>query len=328
MAEFRALLDHEQIDAVLSLTPYHEQDALVLWAARSRGIRSTSSIISFDNATTREHLLVRSDEILVWNRYNAAELLRSYPDLDEDRVRLIGAPQFDLHQRSDLRIDRATWCEHLSLPLDRPIILYGAGPHQLVPGERHLIESIDASIHAGQVQGDPYLLVRRHPAEPSDDWTALGHRLRHGRVVDPWVAGGRGGSSWPSHDDLVLQMSSLAHAEVHVNVCSSMTLDGAVFDRPQIGPTFAPGAARTELGRIRSLYRQEHWQPIAQSGGLALAVDQQQLRDELTLALRHPEARRDGRRRMVEDVLTFTDGRATARLVDRVGGSGRDGSPP
>jgi len=103
-----------------------------------------------------------------------------------------------------------------------------------------------------------------------------------------------------------------------VNVCSSMTLDGAMFDRPQIGPRFAPGATRAEQRRISDLYDQEHWRPVMDSGGLTVVDDAPQLVAALASALSHPDAGRDGRRRMVREVLTWDDGASAGRLVDAV----------
>jgi hypothetical protein len=319
VAEFRAFLDEHRIDSVVSLTPYHDQDAFLLWAARTTGRPSFTSVISFDNPTTRERLMVRSETIAVWNSFNRSELVRTYPDLAPSAVRITGAPQFDLHRRAELRLSRAEWSDAMGLPPDRPVLLYGAGPSNLVPNERELVLLIDRAISSGRVRGGPHLLVRRHPVDPPDTWRGVGSQLRNGSVVDPWLEGPSAFRSWPTDQDIVLQMSTLAHAEVHVNVCSSMTLDGAVFDRPQIGPAFVPGVGRRDLRRVQDLYRQEHWAPIQRSGGLAVVADEDSLVSELNLALEQPEQRRVGRERMVADVLTFVDGRSTERLVAEIG---------
>lgn len=318
VAHFAELLERTRADAVFSLTPYHDQDGLLLWAARARGVPSVTSVISFDNPTTRERLLCRSDLVLVWNRHNEAEMLRSYPDLTAERVEVIGAPQFDLHRRPELVQDRGQWAASRQLDPGRPVILYGAGPADLVPGEPGLVRLLDDAITAGRLPGTPQILVRPHPADPVGPWEALGENLRHGRVVAPWTAGSSGVRSWPSASDVVDQMSTLAHCAVHVNVCSSMTLDGAMFDRPQIGPTFAPGASAAELRRIADLYRQEHWRPIAASGGLVTAGDPASLDAAVAAALERPDRGGPGRRHMLRDLLTHDDGRSSERLVDAV----------
>ena len=114
------------------------------------------------------------------------------------------------------------------------------------------------------------------------------------------------------------QMSSLAHSAVHVNVCSSMTVDGAMFDRPQVGPMFVPGADGRQARLVRDFYRQEHWRPVMRSGGLAVAADESSLVAAIAGGLANPDERHEGRRRLLEEVLTFDDGRAASRVVAEV----------
>lgn len=321
VAEFRSFLDEVDATGVLSITPYHDQDGLLLRAARDTGRRSVTSIISFDNPTTRERMVARSERIVVWNRFNADEVLRSYPDLAADRVGIIGAPQFDLHHRADLVLADDEWRSALGLDADRPVILYGAGPPGLVPGEPELVEAIDRAIDDGRVPDRPALLVRRHPADVGDRWDGAATRLRHGTIVLPWATGGTPYRGWPTDDDIRLQMSTLAHAAVHVNVCSSMSLDGAAFDRPQIGPTFLPGIPAAARRRVGRFYRQEHWAPIARSGGVATVADLDELVAELASGLDRPGLRADRRQRMLDEVLTYRDGRSSERLVAEVAGA-------
>ncbi|MGB6057401.1 MAG: CDP-glycerol glycerophosphotransferase family protein [Microthrixaceae bacterium] len=318
VSDFSEFLRANRIAAVLSVAPYHDQEGLLLWAARRSGIPSVTSVISFDNPTTRARWLERSDRVLVWNSFNADEVLRSYPDLTPDRVEVIGAPQFDLHRRPELVMDVARWRKGLEIDDGQPAILYGAGPSSLVPGEAKLVECIDKAISGGQLPGSPVLVVRRHPNDRPEPWHELGRRLKNSRVVDPWPPGSTAFQAWPSEEDLTNQMSSLAHSAVHVNVCSSMTLDGAMFDKPQVGPTFVPGADDETQRRIRTFYQQEHWLPIARSGGLTCAGDESELIAAIRDGLQNPDRLANQRREMISSVLTWDDGKSSRRLVDAV----------
>jgi hypothetical protein len=317
--EFGEFLRRHSIDAVVSITPYHDQDGLLLWAGAGGGVPTLTSVISFDNPTTRARMITRSDRILVWNRFNRDEILRSYLDVTRGQVAIIGAPQFDLHHHPDLRLGDGQWRASLGLPPEGPVILYGAGPSFLVPDEPRLALLIDDAIDHGRIAGRPHLLIRRHPADVPEVWSGLQPTLRHSTLVDPWASTSNPHRSWPTNEDLAVQMSSLAHSSVHVNVCSSMTVDGAVFDRPQIGPSFIPGADAATTSRVADLYRREHWLPIARSGGLVMAPDAASLISAINDGLAHPEAGRDGRHRMLVDILTFLDGRSSDRLVEQVG---------
>jgi hypothetical protein len=316
VAEYASWLTDHRIDAVVSLTPYHRDDQLLLWAASLAGLPTLTTIISFDNPTTRGRMPILGDRVLVWNEANREQIERGYPDLPTGSVRITGAPQFDLHRDPVHILDEGEWRRRMALPADRPVILYGAGPELLLPDEPSLVEAIDEAIASGRIAGRPVVLLRGHPADPVDRWQQFAER-RHVVVAPGW---GRadGGLAWPSDDEIDVQMSTLAHAAVHVNICSSMAIDGAAFDRPVITPTFVPGAPRSRRRRVRSLYRQEHWQPIARSGGVTAVADEPALVAAIGRALAHPEADRDGRRRLVADLLTFDDGRSSARVAAEV----------
>jgi hypothetical protein len=316
VAEYAAWLTEHRIDAVVSMTPYHREDQLLLWAATAAGLPVITAIISFDNPTTRGRLPVLGERVLVWNRTNQAEIERAYPDLAPGAVHVTGAPQFDLHRDPARVLDEAVWRDRLGLPPDRPVILYGAGPEELLPGEPALVIAIDEAIARGRISGDPVVLLRGHPADPADRWTALD--AREHIVVAPGWGRADGGLAWPSDDEIDVQISTFAHAAVHVNICSSMSIDGAAFDRPVITPTFVPDAPPSIRRRIRSLYRQEHWQPIARSGGVTAVGNEAELVAAIERALADPGAGHEGRRRLVADLLTYDDGRSSARVVAEV----------
>jgi hypothetical protein len=318
VGEFAAFLEEADVEAVLSVTPYHDEDALLLVAARRRGLPTLASIISFDNPTTRGRLVVPGDRVLVWNGYNADELVRSYPALRPHQIGLIGAPQFDIHLDERLVLTADEWRRRLGIPERRPVVLYGAGPSSLVPRERELVVAIDRALGDRAIDDRPFLLVRRHPADEAELWQELNDRLRDGMVVHPWEAGPRASLGWPRRSDLEMLVSTLAHSAVHISVCSSMSIDGALADRPQISPRFAPGATRSERRTIEEFYRQEHWRPLGTSGGVAVVDDMGQLIRELETGLKDPSARASGRRELLRRVLTWPDGRATSRLVEEV----------
>jgi hypothetical protein len=126
-----------------------------------------------------------------------------------------------------------------------------------------LVAAIDAAITAGRIQHRPMVLLGATQRPPS----TVGTRMRIWRTwSSPGSGRSDGGLAWPSDDEIDRKMSTLAHSAVHVNICSTMAIDGAAFDRLVITPTFLPGP-RPERRLVRAFYRQEHWQPIARSGG-------------------------------------------------------------
>jgi CDP-glycerol glycerophosphotransferase (TagB/SpsB family) len=109
--------------------------------------------------------------------------------------------------------------------------------------------------------------------------------------------------------------SCLLYSCVHVNVASTMTLDGAIFDRPQIGPAYDDTPERTYDRTARELYLQEHYLPITHSGGLEIAYSRAELIHAVRSAMDDPGRLADGRKRLVREMCTYDDGRATERVA-------------
>jgi hypothetical protein len=239
LEEVGAQIDDLHVDAVLSVTPYHQQEDLFLRAASRRSLPCLTSIISFDNPTTRGWIPVLFDRYLVWNRHNAEQLCRSYPGIEPDRVVVTGAPQFDFYVGDDWRWSEQRWRRELGLAPGRPVILFGGGPEVIVPDEPSFLLDLDAAISRGEIPGDPLVLFRRHPVEPLERWQPYLDRTKHVVVDEPWaVRTGDLTTSSATVVDIERLVATLEHSAVHVNTSSTMTVDGAYFDRPQVGPAY------------------------------------------------------------------------------------------
>lgn len=306
------------LDAVCAVTPYHRREELLLRALARTGMPMVASIISFDNPTSRPWIPVTFDRYLVWNEHNRAEVVRSYPDVEADRVTVTGAPQFDFYANPRWCWDAADWRQRLGLPAGRPVVLFAGGPPEIVPEEPQYLDHLLTATAEGRFGPDPIVLFRRHPMEPAGRWDAV--MDRHPDVVvadDPWPVGpsGRVETSSAGVADIERLVSTLAHSAVHISTSSTMTVDGAWFDRPQVGPAYdetgTPGAAAL----TRDLYQREHWLPINASGGMVVAGSRAEMVAAVGQGLDDPAAGRSARVRLVETIVTSRDGRATERVV-------------
>ncbi len=315
--EHAALVEQIRPDVVYSLTPYFKYDQLLLRIGAEAGMPLVTSILSFDNLTTRGWLPVTFDAYLLWNAHNERELRRIYPEAASSSATVVGAPQFDFYYDSSYLWDEKRWRATLGLPPDRPVILYGAGHSLIVPHEPHWIAQLDEAVERGELPGKPVILFRRHPNDPAERWAEVLGRAKHVIADDPWVQGEkRVEFANIRRVDIERLASTLAHSAVHVNASSTMTIDGAIFDRPQIGPAYddRPGGKFDRI--VKELYQREHFLPIVQSGGLDVVTSREAMIAAIRDGLEHPERKTAERRQMVREIATFTDGRATERVSD------------
>jgi hypothetical protein len=312
--EIQKQIDLLKPDAAFSLTPSLLNEEVALRACARRGVPMCASILSFDNITTRGWCAVLFDQYLVWNRYNADELLRAYPEVNSNQINIVGAPQFDFYWDRSYLWEESEWRAQLGLPAGRPVILFGGGYFACAPHEPRFLAQIDAAIEAKEIPGNPIILFRNHPVDPIERWQSVLKDAKHVVYDDPWPTGRITGHANVRTRDIQKLASCLYHSCVHVNVASTMALDGAIFDRPQVGPAYddTPGSSYDQTAR--DLYQQEHYLPITRSGGVDIANNRDEMIRAVKSALLEPGRLREGRKRLVRELCTYDDGRATERV--------------
>ena len=302
------------IDAVFCLTPYIRNEEFVLRAAELLRIPMCTSILSFDNLTTRGWIPVTFNQYFLWNKYNEQELRRIYPRTINCPVTIVGAPQFDFYYDRNFLWDEAYWRKQLSIPLDRPVILFGGGPPVITRMESYWVSQIDSAIESKWIRNQPIILVRPHPLDRVENWTFAIKETKNVFLDFPWNVRGNPGLTNIKIFDIQKLASSLYHSDIHINTSSTMTLDGAIFDRPQIGPAYddRPGG-KYDLAS-RALYQREHYLPITNSGGLEIVYSVSELVKAINDAMLTPEKMKLGREKMVREICSFNDGRSTERV--------------
>lgn len=317
-AEFDDILAASRPDAVFSITPFVNKEEPLLRCAEKRGITRFTSILSFDNVTSRTRLPVSFDHYLVWNHYNHDELLRSYPEIKADQITISGPPQFDFYYDPSYVLDEATWRASLELPPSRPVILFGGGTHKIVPNEPLFLKQLDEAISAGEIPANPVILFRRHPGDIASRWQAVLGAVKNTWIDKSWQANESRGQINITRADIEHLCSTLAHCAVQINSSSTLTVDGAVFDRPQIGPAYDPGMSRKYDRVLKELYIREHYIPITRSGGLDVVTSRLAMIQAVNDGFEFPAAKADGRKRIVREICTYADGNSTQRVVDKL----------
>lgn len=317
-AEVQKQIDSLRPDAAFSITPYLDNEHMALRACKARKLPLCAAILSFDNITTRGLIPIDFDQYLLWNRYNANELLRAYPHVKDSQVTVVGAPQFDFYWNPDIPLEEREWRRELSLPPDVPIILYGGGHHFCARHEPRFLQQLDDAIEGNEIRKDAVILFRNHPVDLIERWMPVLKKSKHIVCDDPASAGRVNGRNNMQVDDIRRLASTLVHSKVHVNVASTMTVDGAIFDRPQVGPAYddTPGSKHDRTAR--DLYLQEHYLPITNAGGLDIVHSRERLVQAVQVGLEDPQRLAAGRKRIVQGICTYNDGRATERVTEGV----------
>ena len=317
--EFKKIINQTNPDYILSITPYFINEEFLLRAASTSKAKLITSILSFDNLTTRPRIPVIFDHYLLWNKYNKEELIRIYPVAKHKGIFIVGTPQFDFYYDNSYLWPENYWREKLGIPEGRRVILFAAGPKEIAPIEPHWLQQVDEAITNKEIFRNPIILLRRHPVDSEERWNASRNKLKNVIFDDPWPMGKDIISHVNiTHYDLEKLASTLYYSDVHLNASSTMTIDGAIFDKPQIGPGYDDSLGKSFDREMRELYQREHYLPITQSGGLQIAYSRQELINMINQAFSEPERYSKERKKMVFDLCTYNDGKSTDRVVETI----------
>ncbi len=304
------------IDAVFTVTPFHRQEDLLLRVCKNLGKKMITAILSFDNITKRGWIPVEYDVYMVWNKFNAAELQRIYPEYSKAMVYITGAPQFDFYYQDDFVLPKNIWMAENGInEITEKIILYAGGPEVLLPNETQYVRAIAEALKDDPGLNKTILLFRCHPVDKIERWKNALADFDNVRFEATWTGAEKLTDANIAMDDVRRLCSTLAYTDVHINFCSTMTVDGSAFRKPQIGPYYDDIDKKNEK-HLRDLYKQEHFIPIIETGGLALAQSKDELIHFIRKALKDPESFLKNTDSIVREIITYTDGNSTARVVD------------
>jgi hypothetical protein len=313
--DVRARFEVERPDVVVATGPNRADEPAIIGVARSLGIPTLAAIHSWDNLSTKARMLYRYDGYLVWSERMRAELLDYYPSARHVPVHVVGAPQFDVFFQARFHQERAAFCEQQGLRPDARIVVFALGSPNLFR-EDHAAVRLAHRIARGEL-GDVQLLVRPHPqfdnGKETEALRQLGPAVRVQRTGD---AGASVADRFQDEHQIREWVSTFRHADVVVNLSSTVAVDAAIFDRPVVNLDYdpEPGAPNQRLVKdVNHVWT--HFKPIAESGGVWLVDDDDQLAHAVRTYLARPELHRDRRRWIVQHVCGTVDGGAARRMA-------------
>lgn len=285
-----------------------------IFAARELGIPVVTSILGFDNLTSR-WAQNRFDHYLLWSEAMKSDLLRVLPEVSPGQATVTGTPQFDFYCRKDLVWSRPRTLTKLGLKEGDRYFIYGASAEFLTPDEPPLVAQLAAKMGQHPRLKDCYLVVRLHPLDNWKRWqsaTQQGGRI----VISPaWDhIPEPGGWVFIGLDDQARLVSTLQHSDGCINIASTISLDAAILDKPVICIDF-----RSEPDCPREIlyeeYDTEHYYPLVASGGIRVGHNWAELMSLLVHAMSAPEEDREKRRQMIQRECGQVDGQAAKRVV-------------
>jgi hypothetical protein len=313
------LLEESRPDVIISTGPHRYEEPAIISAAKQLGIPVLAFISSWDNISTKGRFLFKYDGYLLWSERMQQELHDFYSHSRDVPSYIVGASQFDVFFQDRFRQSRAEFCAGQGLRSELPIVVYAVGSPNFISGEYNGALDMARRVDRGEL-GDVQLLIRPHPihdnGELAEGLSKLSSRIVLQRTADP----GTPLTARSQDDGKILEwVNTFRHADVVVNLSSTVAIDAAIFDRPVVNLDYDPGPGSPKQELVKDVnHSWTHFKPIAESGGLWLADTPAKVVEGIKTYLKHPELHREGRRWIAEFVCGYFDGRCGERMADAI----------
>lgn len=286
----------------------------VVYAARQLGVSTATFIFSWDNLTTKGRIAAPYDHYLVWSDQMADELTRFYPEITDDRIHVVGSPQFEPYADVDLVWSRERFVDELGIDGMRPVICFSGGDTGTCPEDPEHLRILAEEIESGRIHGRPQVLLRPAPVDVSNRYEPILDRFPITMSQPRWQArGGDWTTICPDPADVELLVNLVRHSDVNVNMASTMTLDFAIHDTPVVNLGFDVDPRRRLAVRY---YDFDHYRPVVEFGAARVARNREELAEAVNAYLADPSLDRAARRRFVDYELRVEPGQSIA-AIDR-----------
>jgi hypothetical protein len=286
--------------------------------ARRRGVTCMVIDASWDNFTNKLLPVRQADRLVVWNDIMKTQAITLH-GYRPDAVRVVGAPQFDVHFKPQARATREEFFQRIAADPSRKLIVVTTTPRALYRHHDHVLRVLAEAIERGPLAG-AQVLVRLHPRDDVDTYREFAG-VPHIIIEKPFrdtvkVADGLAIDVMPEHQRHL--GDTLCHADVVVNVASTITIEACIFDTPVVNICFDGPEEEPYVRSARRYYRFTHYVNITNRQAVRVAESADAMVEAVARYLADPALDAEGRRQVVADQCQFTDGRSASRVIAAV----------
>jgi hypothetical protein len=275
-----------------------------LFAVQQLKIPVSTFIFSWDNLASKGRMLGAFDYFLVWSHLMQSELLYFYPNVEKNKVKVVGTPQFEPYVMPQYKSTIEGFYTKFKLDSNLKTICYSCADVSIGPNDPIVIRVIANAIRKNYIKTKVQLIVRTSPAEDDARFKAV--REEFPEIVwnvPKWIlARENHAESWsqrvPSEEDITDLRSLLEYVDLNINMCSTMSLDFMLFDKPVINTVF--GNTVNGLYDDQRFLKYEHFKKVVDSHSVTIAKNRDELINLINNALNSPKERTTQRKAMID----------------------------
>jgi hypothetical protein len=275
-----------------------------LYAGIQNKIPTSTFIFSWDNLASKGRMLGAFDYFLVWSNLMKSELLYFYPNVKTENIKVVGTPQFEPYVIKKYETTRENFINKFGLDANKKTICYSCADVSIGKNDPIVINAIAEAMRNNEIEFPVQFLVRTSPAEDDSRFKTV--REKYPEIiwnVPKWILTRENHvESWsqriPSEEDIVDLRSLLENVDLNINMCSTMSLDFMLFDKPVINTVF--GNLENGLYNDQRFLEYSHFKKVVDSESVTIAKNATELKLQINEALSKPEKRTFQRKELIE----------------------------
>jgi len=310
-ARFKKMIVKYSPELLLTATPgFSSFEAEAIIMAGKNGLKAVSINSSWDNYASNAIQLRKTDYLVCWNKVMKEEALsiHNYP---KSKVFVSGIYRFDHHfLNKKRRVTREDYLISKGLDPRLKTLLFATVPPNTYPHQyrvwREIIEMRDRNEFGQELN----IFIRLHPNDKRvryEEFEGIKnlHIALPGKQIDIGKAGDK--KTEMDESDLEELRFLFDYTDININFRSSMSLESTIYGQPIIN---------LALYDYSLHYHVDHYIPILKSGGVKLVTDKKELSNSINNYLSNPNLDKEGRKKIFDDYIGFSDGLSPKRCID------------
>lgn len=309
---YAQLFDKYKPDLVFMANLFDEAETHLLREAKRRRIKTVGLINSWDRTTSRCILRLLPDKCIVFNNLIKRDLKR-FDLVSGDDIYVSGLPHYDFYFQAPF-FSREEFFERIGVNAGRKILLYAPFGLTYSNADWEIIKMLQRLNESGSFGDNISILVRCPPNDEVEDDKF--EKLDNVIYEFPGKRYGlKKGNDWDMAVDELRHLSdSLYYMSVMVCYASSISIDGAVFDKPVININFDIGDHTPENPSPRRHYVKRHYVQALKTGGIRLVNNEEELVKWVNIYLNDSLVDSENRKRLVMEQCVYLDGQSGERI--------------
>jgi len=290
-------------------------------AARKARVPVIGMVKSWDNLVKDIPLRMHPDTLLVWNKVMKKQAIR-YQLIPEDRIEIVGIPQFDVYETLNRKSDatREQFMKSIKADPDKKLLLFAA-EGKWSPADPEIVQIITRFIKDGLLKADCHLHVRPHFCYR--DYLEPLFVLEEKGIVTvdkEWNESDVFPEKWdPTERDMMHLAESMKFADIVITSPSTIVLDAVYFDTPVINIGFDGYGSLESKHFVGLLYETEYYKKVMEYQATTYVTSEQQLFAGIKELLTDGgDTKAEVRRRLREDFCGVSDGKAGLRIANSI----------